>query len=420
MNDGHESAEARRIARDFRRLVALVVDDSAVQRRLLRLLLARWNFQVLEAPDGETALDLCRRHEIDFVISDWMMPGMTGPALCRSLRALQLPHYLYIILLTAKSDREAVATGLEAGADDFLAKPPDSGELHARLRAGQRILAMQEDLVDKNRRITEAFDRLNTFHQGVERDLRAAARLQRALIPPRQSRLGPVSVGTLWRPAGHVGGDLVGFWQVSDSRFAAYCIDVSGHGVPSALMTARLAHLFSPNYPDENIAVRRLPNGWHAPRDPAELAAELNRRLQDETDCDQYFTMLFADIDVGTGLVRFCQAGHPGPLVLRRDGAVETLGQGGSPIGLIPETVWETETVRLQPGERLVMLSDGVTDCEDENGRPFDTDRLAEALGLSSHLPEADQIDRLVDTMAGFAGTHDFADDISGLILTMP
>ena len=425
MNDAPvQSVAGRPSSRDFRRLVALIVDDSTSRRELLRLLLGRWNFEVLEAPDGATALELCRRHEIDFVISDWMMPGMTGPSLCRALRAMPLSHYPYIILLTAKSDREAVAIGLEAGADDFLSKPPDAGELHARLRAGQRILAMQEDLADKNRRITEAFDRVNQLYEGIGRDLRAAARLQRALIPPRQSRLGPVGIGTLWRPAGPngdaIGGDLVGFARVSDSRVGAWSVDVSGHGVPSALMTARLAHLFAAANPDECPAIRRLPNGAHAPRDPADLAADLNARLQDGSDPDEYFTMLFADIDIGTGLVRFCQAGHPPPAILRRGGVVEFVGQGGAPVGLIPDMVWETETMQLEPGERLVLLSDGITGCEGRCGETFEAARLSGVLSRTSGLPEADQLDELLGAMADFAGTASFADDVSAIVVTMP
>lgn len=425
MNDAPgQSAAGRAVSRDFRRLVALVVDDSASRRETLRLLLGRWNFEVLEAPDGATALELCRRHEIDFVISEWTLRGMTGPSLCRALRALPLSNHLYIILLTAKSDREAVAIGLAAGADDFLSRPPDSGELHARLRAGQRMLTMQEDLVDKNRRITEAFDRVGQLYEAIERDLRAAARLQRALIPPRQSRLGPVGVGALWRPAGQtgegVGGDLVGFVPISESRIAAWCVDVSGHGLSSALMTARLAHLFAVPHPNENPAIRRLPNGAHAPRDPAELAADLNARLQVESDLDQYFTMLFADIDIGTGLVRFCQAGHPPPAVLRRDGVVEFVGQGGTPVGLIPDAVWETETVQLDPGERLVMLSDGITDCENRGGESFEAARLSGVLSRTRRLPEADQLDELIGEMADFAGTASFSDDVSAIVLTMP
>ncbi|MEM9140447.1 MAG: response regulator, partial [Pseudomonadota bacterium] len=170
-------------AREFRRLIALVVDDSTSLRKMLKLMLKKWNFDVLEASDGDEALEICVTREVDFVISDWMMPNMTGPELCRAVRKLDLPNYIYFILLTSKSDKNEVAAGLDAGADDFVVKPTDMGELHARLRAGQRLVRMQDDLVDKNRRITDAFQRLNTLYEGIDRDLKSAARLQKALIP---------------------------------------------------------------------------------------------------------------------------------------------------------------------------------------------------------------------------------------------
>jgi len=232
-------------AREFRRLSALIVDDSASTRKMLKLMLRKWNFDVAEAADGAEALEFCKEHNPDFIISDWMMPGMTGPELCRAVRAMATRHYIYFILLTSKSDKNEVAAGLDAGADDFVVKPTDIGELHARLRAGQRLVRMQDDLVDKNRRITEAFDRLNALYESIDRDLKAAAKLQNALIPERQTRCGPVHIGCAYRPSGHVGGDLLGFFQISDSRIAAYSIDVSGHGVSSALMTARLSNFFT-------------------------------------------------------------------------------------------------------------------------------------------------------------------------------
>ncbi|MEM7059291.1 MAG: SpoIIE family protein phosphatase [Pseudomonadota bacterium] len=406
--------------REFRRLVALVVDDSTSLRKMLVLMLKKWNFDVLEASDGDEALKICTSREIDFVISDWMMPGMSGPELCRAVRALDRKNYIYFILLTSKSGKNEVAAGLDAGADDFLVKPTDIGELHARLRAGQRLVRMQDDLVDKNRRISEAFDRLNALYEGIERDLRAASKLQKSLIPDRQTRCGPVPIGIAYQPSGHVGGDLVGFFQVSDSRIAAYAIDVSGHGVSSALMTARLSNFFTPQHLDENIAIRRLPNGEYHPRDPSSIARELNERLQDEADNDQYFTMLFADVNLDTGMVRFCQAGHPNPLVIRRKGDVEFFGEGGPPIGLMPDMAYETDVLHLVPGDRFMIYSDGITECEDPKGEMLENEGLAEILVRHPCMGEKAILDHVVKDLAAFSGNEKFADDISALIFTMP
>lgn len=406
--------------RAFRKLVALVVDDSAAQRKLLKMTLKKWNFEVIEAEDGEQALAIAQDREIDFIISDWVMPGMSGPDLCRAVRALEQTQYTYFMLLTSKTAKEEVASGLDAGADDFLSKPMDVGEMHARLRAGQRLLTMQEDLVDKNRRITEAFDRLNTVYQSIERDLASAARLQQALIPDRQSYCGPVRFGRLYQPSNHVGGDLVGFFKFSDSRIAAYAIDVSGHGVSSALMTARLSNFFNAQRLDENIAIRRLPNGEFVPRDPASITADLNERMQAEADNDQYFTMIFADINLDSGLMRFCQAGQPHPAIIRKSGRIEFAGTGGAPVGLIPGMEYETTVVRLQPGDRTMIYSDGITECEDADGNMLEEEGLRQMLTDYRDYEECETLERILKDLTVFNGSEQFDDDISALLFTIP
>ena len=152
----------------FRRLTALVVDDSGSTRMMLRKMLERWQFEVIEAGEGSVALQICRAQRIDFVISDWMMPGLSGPELCCELRALRQQHFTYIILMTSKSATGDIAEGLDAGADDFLTKPTTATELRARLNAGQRLVRMQEDLVERNLRISEAYERLNALYEGIE------------------------------------------------------------------------------------------------------------------------------------------------------------------------------------------------------------------------------------------------------------
>ena len=413
-------AAAEPISRALRPLVALVVDDSPSQRKMLVMLLKKWNFVALEAVDGTEALDICSRREIDFIISDWMMPNMTGPELCRAVRRLNQRHYTYIILLTSKHSKEEIAIGLDGGADDFLTKPMDVGELQARMRAGQRILMMQEDLVDKNRRVTEAFDKLNTLYQSIERDLKAAARLQQTLIPGRQSKCGPMDIGIAYQPAGHVGGDLLGFFEVARDRIAAYSIDVSGHGVSSALLTARLSNFFTSQHLEENIAVKRIDQGLFQPRDPALIAHELNERMQDDADNDQYFTMLFADVNLSTGMVRFCQAGHPNPAVIRATGEVEFVGEGGAPIGLIPDMDYDSSVVHLAPGDRLMMFSDGITECESPGGTMLEEEGLTEMLRKHWGLEESDVLEQVLVDMEAFTGSADFDDDVSALLLTMP
>lgn len=126
----------------------LVAEDDPVYRRALQTLLARASFAVDTVDNGLDALRACRKPDAPrVVILDWMMPGMSGPEVCRALRAETGERYQYIILLTAKDAKTDTVTGLEAGADDYLTKPFDAQELLARLRAGTRILELQDKLL---------------------------------------------------------------------------------------------------------------------------------------------------------------------------------------------------------------------------------------------------------------------------------
>ncbi|MHA6347319.1 PP2C family protein-serine/threonine phosphatase [Roseivivax sp. CAU 1761] len=341
------------------RFTALVVDDSRAQRMLMTRLLERWGYRVRAAASGEEALALCAAALPDLLVSDWMMPGMDGPDLCRRLRALGGADYAYAILLTAKTDKAAVAEGLDAGADDFLSKPVDAGELRARVNAGMRILTMQRELARTSRDLSDANDRLRAAHEAIDRDLRQARRIQDALIPETTRRFGASRVSLLLRPCGHVGGDLVGMFPAGPNRVAFYGIDVSGHGITSAMMTARIAGYLSARHPEQNLAFGGPE--WLCP--PEEVARRLNDRLDADPGVDEYFTMAFADIDLGSGALRLVQAGHPRPLLIRADGSTAFLGAGGLPIGLVPEVAHERVTVPLQPGDRVLLYSDGFVEA---------------------------------------------------------
>ena len=141
----------------------LVVDDSRLQRRLLTANLHAWGYEVLEAESGLDALEICKAAHVDIVISDWMMPGMDGLEFCQAFRALNQSAYGYFILLTSKDSKSEVAEGLGVGADDFLTKPVNSGELQARLHAGERVLGMHKELLEKNHSVTQALAELQAL-----------------------------------------------------------------------------------------------------------------------------------------------------------------------------------------------------------------------------------------------------------------
>ncbi|WP_407493895.1 PP2C family protein-serine/threonine phosphatase [Pseudooceanicola sp. MF1-13] len=395
----------------------LVVDDSKMQRRILSVSLARWGYEVLEAGTGEEAIELCAKAPPDIVISDWMMPGLTGPEFCQAFRAMPRDNYGYFILLTSKADKLDVAEGLTSGADDFLTKPVNSGELRARLIAGDRVHRMHWDLTRKNRVIEETLHELQQLYDSIDNDLIEAKKLQQSLVREREVRVGPARIAQILRTAGRVGGDLVGYYPVGPNRVVVYALDVSGHGVSSALMTARLAGVLSPAMPQQNIGVDMRGAQGPVPVAPDRIAARLNRIALQEMDNGHYFTLALAEVDLTTGALRMVQAGHPHPMIQRADGRIDVLGQGGFPIGLVDEAEFDIVTDRLMPGDRLVLMSDGATECTDEHGQMLEEEGLIALLQSLSSLSGIAMLEALVWSLSDRREDGRFEDDVSAITL---
>ena len=130
-------------------MLVLIADDDPVSRRALQATLLGWGYEVEVVVDGQQALDaLLREGAPRLAILDWMMPGVDGPEVCRTVRARSQGPYAWLLLLTARKKGSDLIAGLEAGADDYISKPFDPGELQARLRVGERILALQAQLLE--------------------------------------------------------------------------------------------------------------------------------------------------------------------------------------------------------------------------------------------------------------------------------
>lgn len=386
----------------------LVVDDSRMQRRILSAQLARSGYEVIEAGSAEEGLALCAERAPDIVLSDWVMPGMNGLEFCRAFRDQNRASYGYFVLLTSKNDKNEVAQGLESGADDFLSKPVNGEELRARLAAGERILTMERELRQKNRLLRAA-------QEAIERDLGEARKLQQSLIKERHRSFGAAEVTLMLRPSGHVGGDLVGFFPINARRVGLFGIDVSGHGIASALMTARIAGYLSGSSPEQNVALILSEFGIYDGRPPAEVAQHLNTLILEEMETESYFTLIYADVDLVSGDVCLVQAGHPHPAVQRADGTVEFLGQGGLPIGLLPMADYEQVTTVLAPGDRLFLMSDGITEAASPSGEMLCEDGLSRLMRDSVKLRGQAYLDALFWDLSEYAQGN-LVDDVSAVL----
>ncbi|WP_166417730.1 PP2C family protein-serine/threonine phosphatase [Cochlodiniinecator piscidefendens] len=395
----------------------LLVDDSRLQRRILLASLKRWGYHVIEAASGAEALAICKKEPIDLVISDWMMPEMDGIEFCQLFRQLDRASYGYFILLTSKSEKDEVALGLDNGADDFLTKPVNASELRARIAAGERILQMEHRLQETNRLVSETLKELQLLYDTLDRDLVEAKKLQQSLLPDRHQKFGPATLSMILRSSGHVGGDLVGSFPINDTQIGFYGIDVSGHGISSALMTARLAGYLSAAAPKQNVAIKEVSPGAYIPRPPAQSISLLNDLVLEEMDTEHYFTLLLGYLDLETGEMVMAQAGHPYPLVQRKNGDCEFVGNGGLPVGLIEGAEYEEFRTVLASGDRIIIPSDGVTECPNADNDMLEEEGFEELMRRNESLHGQKLLEALVWDLSAFSGETDFPDDVSAILL---
>lgn len=410
-----QTSEDHDAARPAQKRTALVVDDSRMQRKILSTSLGRWGYEVDQAASGTEALAKMKAGHYDFVLSDWMMPGLDGLELCRAFRALPRRSYGYFILLTAKDEKSEVARGLEVGADDFLAKPVNSAELHARMIAGERILAMERELSEKNRLVGETLAHLKDLYSAIDRDLVEARALQMQLVRERHRDFGTARISVMLRPSGHVGGDLVGYFRISEHLLAFYAIDVSGHGVASAMLAARLAGMLAGAIPGQNVLVAPTPGGAEA-WPPEVVVGRMNRMVIEAMQVDQYFTCVYALADLRTGAVSLVQAGHPHPLVLTAAGEVRKVGDGGYPVGLVAGARYDRVELRLEPGDRLILMSDGVIEVADAEGRELGEAGVARLVRRSRGLAGPAFLEALLWDLQVHAGDGEIGDDVSAVL----
>lgn len=389
----------------------LIVDDDVDMRRLLLHTLQRWGYDVVPASDGAQAWEILRNEPISFVITDWIMPNLDGLELCRRIREGRFARYIYIILLTAKNSKEELIKGMEAGADDFLIKPFNAGELKVRIRAGERIITLESNLEEQNKKLQEAYFR-------IREDLDAAVTMQQSLLPSHALVVPGFRFEWIFAPCHFVAGDIFNVFQFNEHRTGFYILDVAGHGIPAAMLSVTLSKLLSPTVSQGSPLMRFIPDPPHYDiAMPAEAVHTLNQLFQSEDDAMQYFTMIYGVLETRNARILLTQAGHPSPIYQPKEAKARLLGTGGFPVGMLPDTTYQEEELRLYPGDRIFFYSDGIPECIGKDGERFSVNRLIALIDEWRDRPLRDVTADIEQTLRRWRGSDEFEDDITLLAI---
>ena len=384
----------------------LAVDDTPANLQVLAGMLKDRGHKVRPVPSGRLALLAAQRDPPDLILLDINMPEMNGYEVCEHLKADDKLKRIPVIFISALTEQLDKVKAFAMGGVDYLTKPFQMEELHARVETHLKLRRLQIELEEANARLETANDRMS-------RNLRAAAKIQETFLPRGVPRVSGTEFAWSYRPCDDLAGDGLNIIPLGAGKVGLYVLDVSGHGVASALLSVTLSRLLSPPSDPSSILIREpVARDRVEITPPAEVAFQLNRLFPFDSATEQFATMVYGILDAATGEFRYVSAGHPGPVHLPSGGEPVILQNPGFPIGLADDA-YDERSVRLGMGDRLYLYSDGVHEAMDAAGKQFGEARLLGAINRARSDGLQESIATLLGEIARWHGSESPQDDIS-------
>jgi len=368
---------------------ALIVDDEKTYRLLLKSLLVKQGYQIVEAENGQQAVDLFQQENPSIVFMDVMMPVLDGYQATRRIKAIAGTRFVPVIFLTAISDESALAQCIEAGGDDFLVKPYDRTILQSKIRSLQRIAAL-------NREVQGMYSMIHREQEIAESVFVNA--IQSSNVDNRHLR-------HTVRPANIFSGDMV-LSAYSPARDLFFLIgDFTGHGLLAALGAMPVSEVFR----------AMIAKGFS----PEEVLTSINNKLRAMLPTGMFFGAQLVVVNYDFGHLQVFNAGMPELLIV--DGASHRikhrLASNGLPLGVDadsnPQAMLQYAPIALN--DKILMYSDGLIEARNGEDQEFGSERLIEAI---STAPKNGIFDHLLDQLDHYCGSRAQADDVTLVEIT--
>ncbi len=368
----------------------LIIDDDPTIQLLLTRALKKTGYQITVAEDGEKGFQLAMKIKPALIISDWLMPGLTGLELCRQIKQNPELTTTFFILLTSRVSVQDRVEGLDAGADDFICKPIDLQELQARVRAGLRLYRLSQDLLEQK--------------QILEIELKEAANYVTSILPEKLSN-SFININFSFLPSRQLGGDSLDYFWLDSSHLVFYLLDVAGHGLRAALPSISVINL---------LRSRSLNNVNYY--EPNSVLKELNNIFQITEKNDKYFTIWYGVYDIFNRELIYSSAGHPPAVLLSKNKEnieEKCLKTTGIPIGMFEQLTYQNGYFHIPSNASLYLFSDGIYEFNQENNQIWGLNNFIRVLKNNYHQETSDSLNLILKEVKKQNLFQDFDDDVS-------
>ena len=326
----------------------LVVDDTVSNLRLIVGMLQEHGYKVRPVSSASLALQAAKTSPPDLILLDINMPQMDGYEVCARLKADEETRDVPVIFLSALDQTIDKVKAFQSGGIDYISKPFHFEEVEARINTHLRLKSLREESEERAQLLEKAYSALQESQAALDTELLGAAEYVLSLFP-RPLTDGPVRADWRMTPSAHLGGDGLGYHWVDPEHFAFYLLDVSGHGIKSALLSVSILNTLR----TEGLANVDC-------RDPGAVISALNDSYVARRQQALYFTIWYGVADLPNAKLCYSAGGHPPAVVRSATGQNLTLNSSGPPVGCLAGVEFPSAEIPLSLPTDIYLFSDGM------------------------------------------------------------